>query len=1161
MGAYLIETGRSYPNPIDSYDYQKVYTAADAPEIGNIVVSGSDGEMTIDKNATNGTYSINSGSSGPGSYEFGKDEVYYIGTQQKTEIEYAFSERREIYRWYSGRRNDHLYYDLVDLDDNVPMNPARYNKEPRNGREVFLLSKDSHTGNTIVYLHYDAANFNSYLSSSSTGAIRELGYIWQSQAAATSAGVVHPTEQLIPLYHYRRTNPVDDLYTTDPTKESNIQTDVAGVPNSPNPVNQDYQYQGIYGYVFNRSAPRYRNQYVDVGKPINTGEVNRSNWYNWTGGYSELQYNEQSPPAATLGWGNPDNVEINDDKANFEWFYGKNGAVKACLPRFLGFHDAFEGQFVYYLYDTTFPFSGPIYGINLITTDAPCNPSTADCPHDPHTTYHSYYYEMREDAWATKKTHISVDAPNSGGLPESFWAVGTDDLMIFFRYTTETGFYTPGEQINGWLVQSVRYFGDELRCGYMRLQTINGVKGSVFTYQSTYTSANGGTASILAGYGIPDKAAFFGVYEFPKKLSYYKAEIDNDALIPQRNFDEAVLQAYINEKGEIEEIEIINAGKDYKDPEIVISIPDIRRVEGFTNTAENIPEMFVDGISGETQLNFQTTEDFEQSNKAGRKLAKHIEKQKYETDAGYTANVRQAKASIILNEEGCVKTVTILDPGAGYQPGEEVGVRIIERDKESRTDTFVGPDTEEGAGAPGLQAALEDTLDNDDTPKEVRDSMQDPLRIMKEGFASIDTSIQTDYVTGYIGVADLEKDEKTKFCDKIPSECLAPTMGKNWYRLGNILDPSTYANGVSSSPGGTPMANELNKFLSPTVSNNVAHSNYLEEKTSNGLPGMFGGACLETFQAKLYGVRRFFDVPCPTAGYDQYGKYKTYGFIPYKYCGSKEEFAQVRVSISVEGDVSKKGEAVNQAFLDWLESLPKPTLTRPRPVEDSSGNDKTGNSHACKRGGNVNGRCFANGDGTYSFVPEAGDENTFDFYGSELEKLATWVGPNNYTAYGTGTVVITDTMLTPPNDTYTHTYNTIQFASCTNNKFPNPCWHNFIADGVLNVYSGYDNNGNGLASDDICTGQPFSDPSTWVQSSVLNQYGQCAALQNIVHSTVAFDTGKTTEDNPYIHLGPFNGNMHWANYLPGATHLLTQSLKRYGNPYFEECDIIEPEEN
>ena len=114
-------------------------------------------------------------------------------------------------------------------------------------------------------------------------------------------------------------------------------------------------------------------------------------------------------------------------------------------------------------------------------------------------------------------------------------------------------------------------------------------------------------------------------------------------------------------------IEIINAGKDYKDPDIIISIPDIRRVEGFTDTATNIPEMFVDGISGEPQLNFQTTEDFEQSNKAGRETVTHLEKQKWETDAGYTKSVKQAKASIILNEEGCIKSVTILEPGAGYQ--------------------------------------------------------------------------------------------------------------------------------------------------------------------------------------------------------------------------------------------------------------------------------------------------------------------------------------------------------------------------------------------------------------------------------------------------------------------------------------------------------------
>ena len=247
-----------------------------------------------------------------------------------------------------------------------------------------------------------------------------------------------------------------------------------------------------------------------------------------------------------------------------------------------------------------------------------------------------------------------------------------------------------------------------------------------------------------------------------------------------------------------------------------------------------------------------------------------------------------------------------------------------------------------------------------------------------------------------------------------------------------------------------------------------------------------------------------------------------------------------------EGDVSQKGEVINQRFLDWLESLPKPSYTRPRPAGP---NDK---SHSCTRGSTVKGRCFSSGGGNYTFVPSAGDETTFDFYGTELEKLATWVGPDNYTAYGSGSISIYDTM---NGQTYNHTYNTIQLDSCTNNKFPDLCWHNFIADGVLDVYSGYDANGNGLASDDICTGQPFSNPSTWVQSSNLNEYGQCAALQNIVHSTVAFDTGKTTEDNPYIEIGPWNGKMHWANYLPGATNLLEDSIKRWGNPYFDECDL------
>ena len=52
----------------------------------------------------------------------------------------------------------------------------------------------------------------------------------------------------------------------------------------------------------------------------------------------------------------------------------------------------------------------------------------------------------------------------------------------------------------------------------------SGRNGNDFTYLQTFTSTDGGTVEILAGYGIANKCAFAGVYEFPKKVSYYKVE-------------------------------------------------------------------------------------------------------------------------------------------------------------------------------------------------------------------------------------------------------------------------------------------------------------------------------------------------------------------------------------------------------------------------------------------------------------------------------------------------------------------------------------------------------------------------------------------------------------------------------------------------------------
>ena len=405
-----------------------------------------------------------------------------------------------------------------------------------------------------------------------------------------------------------------------------------------------------------------------------------------------------------------------------------------------------------------------------------------------------------------------------------------------------------------------------------------------------------------------------------------------------------------------------------------------------------------------------------------------------------------------------------------------------------------------------------------------------------EAISGYDTASEDEGYYGYIMMNDINAEEKTKFCgDQLPINCFQPEVGEDWMNLGTYIDPSEF--GTNIKRYGDPRWEQNDSFISETAVHSADSSDELESRFNNGMYGILGGDCVEVMQANMYHTRRFFDIPCPYVAYDQKGVLKTYGYLPHKYCASQQETALVTVSMTIEGDVSQKGEVINQKFIDWLESLPKPSLTRPRPAGP---NDR---SHSCTRGSNVKGRCFSAGSGGYTFVPDAGDENTFDFYGTELQKLDTWLGSGNYSAYGSSSVTVSG-----QNNNYG--YNTIQMSSCSNGKFPNPCWHNFVTDGVLDVYSGYDNNGTGLTSDDICSGQLFT--TSWSRGA-----SGCSALKSIIHSTVAFDTGKTSEFDPYIELGPITGRMHWVNNLSGSAKLLDDSLNRYGNPYFEECDLTD----
>ena len=100
-------------------------------------------------------------------------------------------------------------------------------------------------------------------------------------------------------------------------------------------------------------------------------------------------------------------------------------------------------------------------------------------------------------------------------------------------------------------------------------------------------------------------------------------------------------------------IEIINAGLGYVNPDVVVSIPDELKEEGFTDTAENSVEALSSGLN-DYNINLETSDEFESGDKAPRKLVRKIKKEKFMFQV--QKEVRQAKARITLNEEGAVKS-------------------------------------------------------------------------------------------------------------------------------------------------------------------------------------------------------------------------------------------------------------------------------------------------------------------------------------------------------------------------------------------------------------------------------------------------------------------------------------------------------------------------
>ena len=1192
MPAYLLETGRSYPNPIDGQAYKTTFKR---PASGRYRSHSSQPLL-----GTGTDYQITFEGAGPGSMPLGVDSVHYIGDQDPTCVANCGKTRKPVYRWYRGSKRDHKYtsdpeirkQDMGCENEDWKKAASGYNKEPRSGKGVFYVMDRQVDGSVPLKVWYSYWPDNTLLTvgdatPSSVGCgknkyllIETLGYVFTSDAAAAQYGA-----EVTPLYHYRFGNyttsngaSIDDFYTIDPAKEVNL----SGGPIAPKKrMKGQYQYQGILCYLFKNTAPDSpRKRVVDIGKIGPTGQcIDKSGWYQFplTGFFSYRSYRISSQTPGVIGFGNPDNAAVISENANFEWLYGLNGSIKGAVPRYLGFEDSYDSQFLYYLYDTSYPWNGPIFGIQYKLNDIPCCPN-AMCPSGstmipcciPQYEHYSHFYQIREDSWQTTRSRITISDVSTQGVNESFVTIDTDSPRILFRYTTRNGDFNKGDTINGWDIAKVLYYGDELKCGTMDLTGT----GSGFTYLQQFTSTDGGTIEVLAGYGIGNKAAFAGVYEFPKKISYYKVEINPQYLIPSRTLDTARAEAVINNNGQITHVNVINGGRGYKNPKVTAISPrvidswsatDLAKTQegalgGAKNALDALPTPEVDGAMEHPIRDAVKVQGI------------HDGRIKFPKDKdGDQFEIRAAKLEVAeLNEEGVIMSIRVVDGGAGYRQDELPTVFVTDPDTFDYKGEDPGDMTKQSSNLQGMFGNIEGSASN---------SMKN---IVQQAFNVIQGNIggQVSVPDSYIRMADIG-DDKTRFCQNLPSTCIN-IDGYTGGVISSLPDEENFKYLFANSG----FAEFDRKVMSGVYDGVIKHDEYTATSTK-GLYGPWGGdKCFDMAQPRLYNVQRWFDVPCAYLDIGSDGKQKAFGYMPFKYCASREMEASFTVSLEFEGStIGPQGAA----FMNYLDTFTKPKLTEKRKVD---GGYRT---WSCTQG-SVKGRCYRDPSDSNDiiFVPVGLDENTYDYNRNgftEYEQFKLWLG-NNLTSgslttsdvsWQTGSTTTTDPQT--GETTTTTTSDSTSYTRFTVNCSPNPgntnvpnsdCWDKFVrgtgnSSGPLDVYCGWDNLGNGIPglrfweiTGPGATGtvNPFCSQCTGGLGGIIfitpTVSPPNVGLDNVNDASIAVDPQRIYTDGKWasrkvMMMGPYDGNMTVRNFLSGSVTQLSRMLRNFGNPYFDEC--------
>jgi hypothetical protein len=1251
MPAYLLESARSFPNPIAGEEYNTTWKR---PSSGDYESHSSGNGL-----GTGTDYFITFEGSGPGSYPLGKDAVHYIGDQEETCVAYCGYTRAPVYRWYRGAKRDHKYTknpEMIEADagcenESWKKISSGYNHEPRKGTPYFFCLDRQRTNSVPLKVWYSYWPDNTILSVGSPSGVSTgcgkgkyyeaytIGYICTSLSDAQAYG-----PDAVPLYHYRYGNysagsgkDIDDFYTINPAEEVNLVD--SPIP-CKQPMDREYQYVGIVGYVYPADAPNApQERVIDVGKLGPTGQcVDKTSWYAFAedGVYGRPGYYRAASTPGVVGFGNPDNAEKISEEANFEWMYGLNGAIKGAVPRFLGFEDSYDSQFYYYLYDTSYPWNGPLFGIQYALNDIPCCPNADDDEGNPicvpNEHFYSHFYKIREDSWETTKTRCVLTDASTNAVNESFETIDTDSPRVLFRYTTRSGDFNRGEQLNGWNIVSVLYYGDQLKCGIIELEG----SGNTFAYQQQFTSTDGGTCEILAGYGIKDKCAFAGVYEFPKKVAYYKVELSPKALIPNRTLDEAKFEAIINDKGGIDEVVIINSGRGYsKNAQITAITPKVLKNFSATDTTEHLEDLIKKDTDFNKALNptFKGDDPIKDVQIAAGGLNGAIDFPIDHDDIAVKLTSGKLKIAA-FDEIGGIAAVRVVRPGSGYDPEDPPDVFVTDPEYIEYESPNIGDIAALGQGISdqftnidsGLPTGKrQDPLDwiNTNTENDFKGaptefqslgttglgSPTSPNQVANTGFTIMNTPVASAAPDSYIRMAELDTDNETKLCFDLPPNCL-DVNGR-----GDVLDAIPKKDFWELMSSKDDRIRKFESQVMPDVYTTVTRLGEFQESTSHVYGPFQKDRCLTMGQPKVYNIRRWFDMPCAYVSNTEKGSAtldmiekgrnltdeRAFGYLPYKYCASQIKEAEFNVSIMVEGRVTGSQGA---AFMDFMESFKKPKVTPRRKVADGY---KTWNCN----NGSVDGRCYRdpNDQNDIIFVPVGLDENTFDYNRlgfSEYEQFQLWLGDNLTGGALTGGASVSwaydVTTTSDPDENGNTTSTTTPYSGngtytafgvdCSpnpaNTNVPNhECWDTYArktgapADAPLDVYCGYDSNGDPIAGNRFweITGPgvgtvqnsptgPVNPFCATCSPSATSYYAwifggpPAAGLENVNDASIAIDPSRmytNSDGDKVFKMGSYSGTMRVRNWLTGGIQALSNALNNFGNPYFTECDVARPD--